>query len=455
MSASETSGRERVCRAEDPGQGATTTRDVADLYRRFHGYCRSVLQHLGVPTNALDDAVQDVFVVVHRRRGDFELRSTPQTWIFGIARRVAAQHRRKHHKLVQRLEGVEHAASERLQVCEDESPEDHVARAQAEAALQAFVDSLSDEQRAVFVMHVFEDKSGAEIADALGLSPNTAYSRLRLVRQRFERLCMRHSARYRAQSHRQRAWLLVWSKLGLGSASPTAMSGLLLKVLLALITAAMCYGAGYRHGRRDTGSDDIALLASTQAPRGLSTPELSPHPPTPPEPVTAKSQPTVTAAGKEPAVVSGGEPNGTSALSRSAHGGAELLEHSPSDATEKKRREVTAGGRRATPRSDGHARVVRDGPAGANRQVATLREELELVAALRQAASAGNDSEALRLAKLHAERFERGALAPEREAYGALVECRAERNGARAREFIATYPTSALIALVRTACSDL
>src|SRR5688572_25865929 len=41
-----------------------------------------------VPQAALDDVVQEVFLVVHRKLPEFEGRSTVRTWVFGIVRRV-------------------------------------------------------------------------------------------------------------------------------------------------------------------------------------------------------------------------------------------------------------------------------------------------------------------------------------------------------------------------------
>src|SRR5262245_35620338 len=52
------------------------------------------LRRLGVPDASVDDALQDVFVVVHRRLGEFEGRSTLRTWLFGIALGVARNYRR-------------------------------------------------------------------------------------------------------------------------------------------------------------------------------------------------------------------------------------------------------------------------------------------------------------------------------------------------------------------------
>src|SRR6187399_205440 len=44
---------------------------------------------------ALDDVVQEVFLVVHRKLPEFEGRSSLRTWLAGIVRRVVADHVKK------------------------------------------------------------------------------------------------------------------------------------------------------------------------------------------------------------------------------------------------------------------------------------------------------------------------------------------------------------------------
>jgi RNA polymerase sigma-70 factor, ECF subfamily len=70
---------------------APTFEEVYDEYFAFVWRC---LRRLGVSPAAIDDAVQEVFIVVHRRLGEFEQRSSLKTWLFGIAFRVAGAHRR-------------------------------------------------------------------------------------------------------------------------------------------------------------------------------------------------------------------------------------------------------------------------------------------------------------------------------------------------------------------------
>src|SRR5882724_509457 len=64
------------------------------IYDAYFDFVWRSLRRLGVPEATLDDAAQDVFVVVHRRLPEFEARSTVKTWLFGIVLRVVATHRR-------------------------------------------------------------------------------------------------------------------------------------------------------------------------------------------------------------------------------------------------------------------------------------------------------------------------------------------------------------------------
>src|SRR5687768_15277156 len=65
-----------------------------EIYRAHFGFVWRTLRALGVPSAALDDGAQEVFVVVHRRLAEFEGRASVKSWLFAIARGVAANQRR-------------------------------------------------------------------------------------------------------------------------------------------------------------------------------------------------------------------------------------------------------------------------------------------------------------------------------------------------------------------------
>src|SRR4029079_8293311 len=66
-----------------------------DVYAAHVRFVWRVLRTFGVPEAQIEDAVQDVFVVVHRRLAEWQGRAAITTWLFAIARRIAGAHRRR------------------------------------------------------------------------------------------------------------------------------------------------------------------------------------------------------------------------------------------------------------------------------------------------------------------------------------------------------------------------
>jgi RNA polymerase sigma-70 factor, ECF subfamily len=155
--------------------------DVVQIYEQHFDFAWRSLRRLGVAPHDLEDAVQDVFFVVHRRLGDYQQRSTIKSWIFGIAIRVAKVYR--HRASRQRLRvSVEDAVLVSLQ----DSPEQARSHVQAAEQVQRLLDQLDDEKRVVFILAELEQLPAPEIVQALGIPLNTVYSRLRLARAAFE-----------------------------------------------------------------------------------------------------------------------------------------------------------------------------------------------------------------------------------------------------------------------------
>jgi RNA polymerase sigma-70 factor (ECF subfamily) len=150
-----------------------------EVYAAHFAFVWRVLRTFGVPDAALEDAAQDVFVVVHRRLPEFEGRSAITTWLFAIARRIASAQRRK---------GGKDGRTEPL-ADEPAGPTDTFAafsRAQAAATVLSILDTMDEDKRVVFALVELEQLSVPEVARMLDLNLNTAYSRLRLARQAFE-----------------------------------------------------------------------------------------------------------------------------------------------------------------------------------------------------------------------------------------------------------------------------
>jgi RNA polymerase sigma-70 factor (ECF subfamily) len=149
-----------------------------EVYERYVAFVWRVLRALGVPASHLEDAAQDVFVVVHRRLHEFERRSALSTWLFAITRRVASRHRQRHA-------AASHTSAIEAEPMTAADPFADVVRAEASAKIAAILERMDEDKRLVFTLVELEQLSVAEVARTLGINQNTAHSRLRLARAEF------------------------------------------------------------------------------------------------------------------------------------------------------------------------------------------------------------------------------------------------------------------------------
>jgi RNA polymerase sigma-70 factor (ECF subfamily) len=166
--------------------------EFGDVFRQHFDFVWRALRSFGVRDIAVDDAVQDVFLCVHRRLPEFEGRSSLKTWIYSIAYRTAQNHRRgaRRHATV----SLETVAIETQPASPEQSPGERVQTAEAGQFVLAFLDQLPAEQRDVFVLCVLEELTAPDAAEVLQVKLNTVYSRLRLARAEFRQALARFAA---------------------------------------------------------------------------------------------------------------------------------------------------------------------------------------------------------------------------------------------------------------------
>lgn len=188
--------------ADDTHNDAPTTERAASfnaVYEEHFAFVWRTARRLGVPDASLDDAVQDVFVVVHARLGDFEARSSIRTWLFGITRRVVRAHRPRKDRVL-----VPEATLTELAAPSDRGPQAQLEKAEGNKLLHALLDTLDDEKREAFVLAELEELSMPDVADALGINVNTAASRVRAARKELDLALARMRAKQR--------WRLPWAR---------------------------------------------------------------------------------------------------------------------------------------------------------------------------------------------------------------------------------------------------
>jgi len=157
---------------------------LAEVYEAQVGYVVRCLRSLGLHGPALDDAVQDVFMVVNQKLAMFDGRSQLRTWLYAIVVRVARRYRSRF-------------TQDRNRFTEEETSVDGCSEAELDhkqrlALAQRALAVLDHDKREVFVLAQIEEMSAPEIAQVIGVPLNTVYSRLRAARiaftQQVERL---------------------------------------------------------------------------------------------------------------------------------------------------------------------------------------------------------------------------------------------------------------------------
>jgi len=163
----------------------TTSSDTARVFREHASYAWRVLRHLGVAENDVEDVCQEVFLIVHKKLGSFEGRSSLRTWVYGICVRAASDYRKRGFR---RKETVTEVPPE---VASASDPHGEAAGRQARLLLDKILGELDDDKREVFVLYEIEEFPMNDVAVAVGCPLQTAYSRLHAARAIVEKAAAR------------------------------------------------------------------------------------------------------------------------------------------------------------------------------------------------------------------------------------------------------------------------
>lgn len=166
---------------------------LTQVYEAHFKYVWRCMRSLGVQNATLDDAVQEVFLVVQRKLASFDGGCELRTWLYAIVLNVARRHRSRAAQDARRF--LTHdEANERLESgVTDLNPlrsrsgdlRQEVEKNERLELAQRALSLLDDSKREVFVLACIEGMSAPEIAQVIAVPVNTVYSRLRAARQAF------------------------------------------------------------------------------------------------------------------------------------------------------------------------------------------------------------------------------------------------------------------------------
>jgi RNA polymerase sigma-70 factor (ECF subfamily) len=172
---------------------AERRRFFLEVYDKQFTYVWNCLRRMGVPIQDLEDLAQEVFEDVFQKLHTYDVMRPIRPWLFGFAFHVVLNHRKSSTRRRETF-GIKDG---RESIDSDPRPDAVVELHERSALVFAALEDLEVNRRAVFVMADLAGHSVPEIADALAVPLNTAYSRLRLARKDFEAAVRRIRAQRR------------------------------------------------------------------------------------------------------------------------------------------------------------------------------------------------------------------------------------------------------------------
>lgn len=148
-------------------------------YEVHFDYVWRSLKRLGVRAADVSDLTHDVFVVAWRQRTQLDPERPVRSWLFGVCFRLASSYRRRAWFRYVRFSTDDESTDWRP------GPELATVMKAELTALQHALAEVPFKQRAVLLLHDFDEVPVAEVASALGIPPKTVYSRLDAARKRF------------------------------------------------------------------------------------------------------------------------------------------------------------------------------------------------------------------------------------------------------------------------------
>lgn len=145
---------------------------------------RFVARRVGDPERAAD-LTADIFLAAIESAHRFQPRSTPRAWLYGIARVIVAEDRRRGSR--ERVREKRLRGSALLDEEEAAQIERRIDAGARSRELYEAMDRLSEDERAVLELIALDELSVVEAAAAVGVSPVTARVRLHRARRKLRR----------------------------------------------------------------------------------------------------------------------------------------------------------------------------------------------------------------------------------------------------------------------------
>ena len=251
-------------------------------YRAEGPFVAAVLGRLAVPTEAVHDAVQDVFIAAYRRWPDYDDSRPVRPWLTAFAHRVAFRYRRSQARRDRKRAALRHVHAG---VQRSSAPQ-----SDARAFLGRFLGQLDDGHRKVFLLAELEGRTAPEVAAAVGISIEAVYGRVRSVRRRLHQALLDDA---REPDARAASLVPPWSLLlpQLGSTAGASLGGLGLFAATVALGAAGMVGVAAYSPEVGPGSEPVPANAPVPEAHVAAAAPMPNGPVTVAPPVAPKAEP--------------------------------------------------------------------------------------------------------------------------------------------------------------------
>ena len=167
------------------------------LVRRYKSKVYTTIYLIVKDTFVAEDLMQDTFIkaVDVLRSGRYNDEGKFLPWVLRIAHNMAIDYFRRDKRYPNVVFEDGSSVFNTLDFAEDSFEEIQI-REESHAHLRSLIKMLPDTQREVLVMRHYEDMSFQEIADATGVSINTALGRMRYALINLRKMMSKHSPSY-------------------------------------------------------------------------------------------------------------------------------------------------------------------------------------------------------------------------------------------------------------------
>lgn len=162
------------------------------LFRRYQGPIQNLVSRMLRQAPETEDLVQEVFLKAFKGIQGFKGNSAFKTWLYQIATNTCLNHLAKaerkyvHESLDQPLgDDGDFTLGDRLRAS-GSGPEEQVMSSEVYARVEAAMDKLSPDFKAVLVLRDVQDLSYDEVAETLGVNLGTVKSRLARARKQVQ-----------------------------------------------------------------------------------------------------------------------------------------------------------------------------------------------------------------------------------------------------------------------------